>query len=396
MSYLDANQFNDFFNDIKLNFDDIEIEVPASESIYKDKKLKNMLKKNLTLYESFTVSTKKSEDIFHMGFKGNIYKPIGVDSKYDYAKYSNNAIYIASKWCKPEIENLAYEFNNNLQRQVVNLIKEYLFLNYSKECLIYKDKKNIFQLKYAIDTLIYEREENKKRVDELEIIKEESKKHRILFENTLNYLKKSLLISLKEKIKNQKYIDMYDRNISKCKDSKSVELLYNNILKKYEEKIKNKNDYLEPFEEQKQKYSNDFWFGFRVNSDLYKLFEYSNISYKYTEITEKDCIESKEIREKMFKILLKLCEITGSRQLLRFVNEYGKKTKTKGNDRFFDTFGTFYKYKKDKNTTIACCSYLNRLFKINSHKKAFGTIELENQKDKKNKHNKTGNENQLL
>jgi len=118
------------------------------------------------------------------------------------------------------------------------------------------------------------------------------------------------------------------------------------------------------------------WFGFQVNKDLYNIFKYTNTSYKYIDYKEEDCIKNDIIKKEMFMILLRFCGITGSRQLLRFVNEYGNKVNTKGNDRFFDTFGVFYDYKNkdNKQVTIECCSYLNRLFKINSHKKAFKTI----------------------
>jgi len=80
-----------------------------------------------------------------MGFKGNIYKPVKLEQKYDYCKYSNNATYIASKWCKPEIEMLANEFNNSLKRQITDLIREYLIINYYKESLRFQNtKKHLF------------------------------------------------------------------------------------------------------------------------------------------------------------------------------------------------------------------------------------------------------------
>jgi len=198
----------------------------------KIKKLKKYVKDNLNLYDYFTVSSVKSEDVYHMGFRGNVYKPIGVESKYDYVKYSNNATYIASKWCKPEIEKLACELNNDLKRQMINLIREYLINNYYKECIRYQNVRNIYLLKYSIDQLIEEKEKNRKYQEEARKIGRIKIQLEIENINLLNGLRNTYLNLLKKNIINKEYIIMYERNMINCGTQKEIESLYNSLIDK--------------------------------------------------------------------------------------------------------------------------------------------------------------------
>jgi len=105
------------------------------------------------------------------------------------------------------------------------------------------------------------------------------------------------------------------------------------------------------------------WCGFKVNTDLQYLFNVADINSKYLRYNESDCINNKLLGEELFIILLRLCRITKSRQLIWFVNRYGNDTKNcNGRQKFQATFQKFFDV-DDKFLLIESCNYINNVSK---------------------------------
>jgi len=279
--------------------------------------------------------------------------------EYDYTKYSKRACYIASKWCQPEIEQLANKMainlNNQLYEKLLYIVKEYLIMLNEVQKEKFINQKNLFMLgcflkKYLEqnDKINRKKEKIKKIKKECEILKHQNevffKKNQEIVQE--NYRLNKKIVALKE-IKTKITLNIDTDTINTNKNTKIM-------IEKY-----NHDDFVLP--DQK------FWCGFNVNTDLKYLFNIADINSKYLKYNEADCINNKLLGEELFIILLRLCRITKSRQLLWFVNKYGDDTKKcNGKQKFKATFQKFFDV-DDKFLLIESCNYINNI----SMKKVF-------------------------
>jgi len=104
------------------------------------------------------------------------------------------------------------------------------------------------------------------------------------------------------------------------------------------------------------------WFGFNINNDLAKLLYLANIPVEFLNYHQTQILTEKQ-KKKIILVLLKICKITKSKQVIYYLNKWATDpVKCKGFKEFERTFCQWFDFKnkihKYKHVFTDACGYL--------------------------------------
>jgi hypothetical protein len=333
-------------------------------------------------------SEKNESGVAYIGTK----KPYMIDPKTEYT----TGYYIAKTWCKDDIEKFArIEKDLFIKKQIINITNTYIlsfYANYYSSRIKDDIKYYNFFKKRLIEII------NNMKI-EYEKLKIDDKKEKdyyiktIVDEHTNSFLKKIINIIFK-------FCDglMTKSEIEKCDDllkyysilnctsiTEKIEVArkyYKKIKEKYQIKlknipsiVKNQSTFLDIAPDRYNYIKNwviennsTKWFGFNVNKSFRLLYFSLNIDIKY--LTYHDEMLTNYEKKEMILVLLNICKMTGSKQLIYYLNKWSPGIKSKGFKEFDRTFGYWFDFKNEflENINIFMDStkYLTTLLKMNN------------------------------
>jgi len=110
------------------------------------------------------------------------------------------------------------------------------------------------------------------------------------------------------------------------------------------------------------------WFGFCVNKSFRLLYFSLGLNTKYLQWNEETLTNNE--KKEILLVLLKICKMTGSKQLIYYLNKWSPGVKSKGFAEYERTFGYWFNFKEDfsKNINVFMEStqYLMKFLKLNN------------------------------
>lgn len=271
--------------------------------------------------------------------KNGITTITGADVPDYYLKMENRGYIIVQKWYKKEIHDCALAIYKQKRKKVNFYVKNFkIGMKKLKEL---REKKVFLicqKMRYGLVKILIEKLKKAfdKRFegtcyDSIEEMNKYLKKKKMKYkEPTIDHIKKLRMLISKQKNK---------KNYVEAKNQFKLE--NENRLNK---KKKMHNNYKKIFEENRSRFPDGEWFGFKYNKDLLNLFVLLNINPKYFSYSYSDNLTIHQKRS-ILNVILKICCYTRSKQAIFLVRtwQFGNKIKYhKGFTAFKKTFYSFF------------------------------------------------------